>query len=161
MPRRYDPVFAVLTLDGRKVWRRRHYRVRRGAAAGTFHLSALDNGVTSKEYWRILDCAEGLDWCVFYYSGAASAAGLSYSGAILASRSGEWPAEAAEVGRIRGVLDGAGIKMWELSNVSNAQSAWTRRWTRPSWPWGREGEEALGACCCCCCCCCVVGVDWQ
>jgi hypothetical protein len=51
----------------------------------------LDNGVTSSEFWRILDCEEGLDWCVFYYSGAASRAGLSYSGAILASRSGDWP----------------------------------------------------------------------
>lgn len=30
--------------------------------------------------------------CVFYYSGAASRAGLSYSGAILASKSGDWPA---------------------------------------------------------------------
>lgn len=54
-------------------------------------LQVLDNGVTSNEFWRILDCEEGLDWCVFYYSGAASRAGLSYSGAILASKSGEWP----------------------------------------------------------------------
>lgn len=52
----------------------------------------LDNGVTSNEFWRILDCEDGLDWCVFYYSGAASRAGLSYSGAILASKSGDWPA---------------------------------------------------------------------
>lgn len=29
--------------------------------------------------------------CVFYYSGAASRAGLSYSGAILASKDGQWP----------------------------------------------------------------------
>ena len=29
--------------------------------------------------------------CVFYYSGAASRAGLSYSGAILASSDGQWP----------------------------------------------------------------------
>ena len=52
----------VRTLDGRLAWRRRHYRVRRGATPGTFHLSVLDNGVTSKEYWRILDCAEDLEW---------------------------------------------------------------------------------------------------
>lgn len=35
--------------------------------------------------------------CVFYYSGAASRAGLNYSGAILASKSGDWPA--SQVGR--------------------------------------------------------------
>ena len=37
--------------------------------------------------------------CVFYYSGAASRAGLSYSGAILASKDGQWPA--SEVGAPR------------------------------------------------------------
>ena len=94
--------------------------MRRGAAAGTFHLSVLDNGVISKEYWRILDVAEDMEWGIFYYSGAASAAGLAYSGAILASRSGEWPADAGAVGRIRGALDAAGVKMWELSNVDNS-----------------------------------------
>ena len=25
-------------------------------------VQVLDNGVTSSEYWRILDCEEGLDW---------------------------------------------------------------------------------------------------
>lgn len=46
----YDPIFRVKTLDGRSVWRRRHYKVRRAAteAAGTFRFSVLDNGVTSK-----------------------------------------------------------------------------------------------------------------
>lgn len=42
----------VRTLDGRRVWRRRHYRVRRAEAPGTFRFSVLDNGVTSNEYWR-------------------------------------------------------------------------------------------------------------
>ena len=55
-------LLQVKTLDGKMVWRRRHYRVKRGATPGTFHLSVLDNGVTSKEYWRILDCAEDLEW---------------------------------------------------------------------------------------------------
>ena len=74
-------MFQVRTLDGRLVWRRRHYRVRRAKAPGTFHFSVLDNGavcdslrfarpakkiawifdttfcacragVISKEYWR-------------------------------------------------------------------------------------------------------------
>lgn len=68
-----------------QVWRRRRYRVRRGSTPGTFYFSVLDNGVTSNEYWRILDCDEALSWCLFYYSGAASTAGLSYSGAVLAT----------------------------------------------------------------------------
>lgn len=136
---RYDPVFQVKTIDGRTVWRRRHYRVKRDRVPGTFRFSVgsarfvslgsaaswllwprmpvrarhvpvlvepivvlkpstvckpsaeggvplsgpaclirhlwhclcrpapalpqvLDNGVTSSEFWRILDCDEGLDW---------------------------------------------------------------------------------------------------
>ncbi|KAI3424929.1 hypothetical protein D9Q98_008313 [Chlorella vulgaris] len=116
----YDPSFKVETVDGRSVWRRRHYRVKRDKQPGTFRFSVLDNGVTSNEFWRILDCEEGLDWCVFYYSGAASRAGLSYSGAILASKSGEWPKSQAARQRIEAVLDSAGIKTWELSNVDNS-----------------------------------------
>ena len=44
----YDPIFKVKTLDGKEVWRRRHYRVRRAEVPGTFNYSVLDNGVTSK-----------------------------------------------------------------------------------------------------------------
>lgn len=55
---------------------------------------------------------------VFYYSGAASAAGLSYTGAILASRTGAWPEGEAARERIHKALARAGIKPWELSNVS-------------------------------------------
>lgn len=78
----YDPVFKVVTLDGHEVWRRRHYRVRPGKLPGQFYFSVLDNGVVSSEYWRILDCADDLSWGVFYYAGAASAAGTSYRGTI-------------------------------------------------------------------------------
>eukprot|EP00887_Chlorella_sp_A99_P002163 scaffold21.g2163.t1 len=116
----YDPIFKVKTLDGREVWRQRHYRVRRGKVPGTFHLSVLDNGVTSLEFWRILDCHERLEWCVFYYTGAAAAAGASYAGAILGSPSGARPTGAADLGRIAAALERAGIKMWELSNVDNS-----------------------------------------
>ncbi|GAB4821553.1 hypothetical protein N2152v2_008599 [Parachlorella kessleri] len=116
----YDPVFMVKTLDGKMVWRRRHYRVKRGTTPGTFHLSVLDNGVTSKEYWRILDCAEDLEWCAFYYSGAAAAAGTSYSGAILGSRSGAWP-DASQIPRIEQALERAGIKMWEQQQQQQQQ----------------------------------------
>lgn len=54
--RRYEPIFKAITLDGREVWRRRVYRVRRAVTPGTFHLSVLDNGVTSK-----VGCC--LHWC--------------------------------------------------------------------------------------------------
>ncbi len=36
---RYDPVFQVKTIDGRTVWRRRHYRVKRDRVPGTFRFS--------------------------------------------------------------------------------------------------------------------------
>ena len=43
------------------------------------------------QYWRIVDCTDDLAWALFYYAGAASAAGQSYSGAVLVSRDGTWP----------------------------------------------------------------------
>ena len=58
----YEPVFKVITLDGEAVWRRRRYRVRRGDQPGTFYFTVSDNGVTSKEFWRILDCDEAYEW---------------------------------------------------------------------------------------------------
>lgn len=115
----YQPVFKVQTLGGDVVWRRRLYRVRRDATPGRFLLSVLDNGVTSNERWSILDCAEDVEWCAFYYSGAAARAGLSYSGAVLVSRSGAWPQGEDALGRLERALDRAGIKMWELSTVNN------------------------------------------
>lgn len=113
----YQPVFRVITFDGREVWRRRLYRVRRGKVPGTFYYSVLDNGVTSSEFWRILDAADDLSWVLFYYSGAAAAAGQSYTGAILASPTGEWPSAEPCKARILAALDRAGIKEWELFNV--------------------------------------------
>lgn len=59
--------------------------------------------------------------CAFYYSGAAAAAGTSYSGAILASRSGAWPGK-DQVSRIEAALERAGIKMWEVGWDSKAQT---------------------------------------
>ena len=58
--------------------------------------------------------------CAFYYSGAAAAAGTSYSGAILGSRSGAWP-DASQLPRIEQALERAGIKMWEVSSVDNSR----------------------------------------
>lgn len=70
----------VKTLDGKTVWRRRHYRVRRAEEPGTFHFSVLDNGVISKEYWRIVHVQDDLSWGLFYYAGAASVVGQAYRG---------------------------------------------------------------------------------
>ena len=70
----------VKTLDGKTVYRRRHYRVRRAKQPGTFFFSVLDNGVISKEYWRVVHAAEDLSWALFYYAGAASVVGQAYRG---------------------------------------------------------------------------------
>ena len=110
----YDPVFRVTTYDGRVVWRRRHYRVKRAAEPGTFWFSVLDNGVTSNEYWTILDCADDFSWAIFHYSGAASVAGQQYRGALVVSRDGAWPKiDGMETRRrIEAALDKAGVKTW-------------------------------------------------
>ncbi len=53
---------------------------------------------------------------VFYYAGAATAAGQSYTGALLVSRDGSWP-EDKEMGRVEKAFDSCGIKLWELFPV--------------------------------------------
>jgi hypothetical protein len=87
----------------------------------------VDNGVVSNEYWRILDCADDLTWAVFYYSGAAAAAGTSYTGALVITPDGKWP-DMTKVGsgssetigdRIEKALKRAEIEMWELFEVNN------------------------------------------
>ncbi|CAM9244824.1 unnamed protein product [Phaeothamnion confervicola] len=118
----YDPVFKVFTLDGRAVWRRRHYRVRAAETPGTFRFSVLDNGVTSNEYWRIVDVAEDLSWGVFYYAGAAAAAGQAYAGALLVTPDGSWPSD-DRMPAVRAAFARCDIRMWELSEVDNSDSA--------------------------------------
>lgn len=121
----YDPVFKVTTLAGVPVWRRRHYRVKRGERPGQFYFSVSDNGVTSKEFWRIVECADDLSWGIFYYTGAAAAAGTSYSGALLVTKDGSWPVmtntpEGINTSsRITTAMAEGGIKMWELFEVPN------------------------------------------
>lgn len=60
---------------------------------------------------------------VFYYAGAATAAGQSYTGALLVSRDGSWPAE-GEMERVERAFDTCGIKLWELFEVK-ARLPWT------------------------------------
>ena len=117
----YDPVFKVDTLSGEVVWRRRHYSVKvKPEEPGKFLFNVLDNGVMSNEYWRILDVADDLSWGVFYYSGAAKAAGTNYRGALLVTKDGKWPdTDAENAARIAAAFDRGGIKMWELFPVAN------------------------------------------
>ncbi|CAI6007676.1 unnamed protein product [Closterium sp. NIES-65] len=111
--------YEINTLDGRSLWRRRHYRVRRGKVPGTFTFTVLDNGVISEESWRIVDVTDDFQWALFYYSGAARAAGQSYTGAVLVSKDGEWPGPEHAV-RLKAALDRCGIKEWELYRVDNS-----------------------------------------
>ncbi|KAL6583183.1 hypothetical protein OROMI_005261 [Orobanche minor] len=114
----YEPVFQVRTDDGDLVWRRRKYRVRRGKTPGTFNLSVLDNGVVSNELWTIVDVSDDFSWGLFHYHGAARAAGLSYTGAILVSPNGLYPDESRKE-RLACALDRCSIKEWELFGVDN------------------------------------------
>lgn len=117
----YDPVFQVRTLNGETVWRRRHYRVKRSETPGTFYFSVLDNGVVSKEFWRIVDVTDDLSWGLFYYSGAAAAAGQSYTGAVLVTPDGKWP-DTSQADRLTVALERCGIKIWEMYKVDNTIS---------------------------------------
>ncbi|CAN0922187.1 Violaxanthin de-epoxidase, chloroplastic [Linum grandiflorum] len=114
----YEPVFQVKTFEGEMVWRRRKYRVKRGKAPGTFYFSVLDNGVVSNEFWTVIDVPDDLSWGLFHYSGAARAAGQSYTGAVLVSPDGEFPS-AKERERVASALESCGIKEWELFAVDN------------------------------------------
>lgn len=114
----YEPVFQVRTLEGKLVWRRRRYRVRRANVPGTFYFSVLDNGVVSKEFWTIVDVGDDFSWGLFHYSGAAAAAGQSYTGAVLVSPDGMYPPE-TERHKLNSALDKCSIKDWELYKVDN------------------------------------------
>ncbi|KAK3411561.1 hypothetical protein EUGRSUZ_I00312 [Eucalyptus grandis] len=114
----YEPVFQVRTLEGKMVWRRRRYRVKRGKIPGTFYFSVLDNGVVSNEFWTIVDVSDDLSWGLFHYSGAARVAGQSYTGAVLVSPDGQYPKETDD-GRLASALENCGIKDWELYAVDN------------------------------------------
>ena len=116
----YDPVFKVTTIYGEEVWRRRHYKVRRGNSPGQFFFSVLDNGVTNNEFWRIVDCDDNMSWAVFYYSGCAAAAGTAYSGSLLVTKDGQWPVSSGStLTRIYKAFDKFEILPWELFEVNN------------------------------------------
>lgn len=115
----YDPVFRVETVDGRNVWCKRHYRVRDGEVPGTFFFSVLDNGITSNEFWTIVDVADDLSHIIFHYAGAASAVGQRYLGGLLCTSGGDLPA-IDDREPIYEKLRSAGIDPWELFVVDNS-----------------------------------------
>ena len=80
----------------------------------------MDNGVTSLEYWRVVDAADDLSWSLYYYAGAAKVAGQAYIGAVLATKDGMWP-DKAHLPRIeKSLWEGCGVKLWEMCEVDNS-----------------------------------------
>mmetsp|Transcript_24665 Transcript_24665/g.68095 ORF Transcript_24665/g.68095 Transcript_24665/m.68095 type:complete len:588 (+) Transcript_24665:165-1928(+) len=119
----YDPVFRVETIDGRNVWAKRHYRVRDGKVPGTFRFSVLDNGVTSDEFWTLVDVADDLSYIIFHYAGAAGAVGQRYLGGLLCTAEGSLPSETERKEKIYPKLRAAGIDPWELFIVDNREDS--------------------------------------
>lgn len=153
----YDPVFQVETLDGRKVWTKRHYRcmprtVSRdlggedGSSAGAWTLTTLDNGVLSKESWTTVDVADDLSWAVFHYSGAAAVVGQSYLGGLLCTADGAWP-KGAESGpefeRIQAAFRSCGIEMWELYGHGPPAGGNSFMWTTEQHAWIAQNPPPL------------------
>lgn len=67
-----------------------------------------------------MDCDEMMKWAVFYYSGAATAAGITYRGALICTPSGVLPEDDATMQRIYAALGRCGIESWEMFGVNNA-----------------------------------------
>lgn len=65
-------------------------------------------------------CAEDLDWAVFYYSGAASAAGITYRGALLCSPTGAVPTGRDIEQQVNAALEACGIRPWEMFTVDHS-----------------------------------------
>jgi len=130
----YDPVFAVDTLDGDRVWCKRHYRCTPrkhfSGKEGAWTLSTLDNGMVSEEHWTIVDADDQLRWVVLQYSGAAKRAGQSYVGALLCSPDGQFP-PSADMERIRAAFAKCDLELWELFGGSIEQS----------YMWGDKNEQ--------------------
>ena len=103
------------------MWRRRHYRVARRAAPGTFRFSVLDNGVTTTEHWQILEAAPDLSWTLLFYQGAASAVGQSYIGALLLTPDGAIPAAAEQQQAIADAFTKHDLRLWEMQLVDNSR----------------------------------------
>lgn len=67
-----------------------------------------------------MDCDEQMKWVVFYYSGAATAAGITYRGALICTQTGNLPEDPAAMKPINAALTRCGIEPWEMFGVDNA-----------------------------------------
>ena len=85
---------------------------------GAYELTFCDNGVVSREKWRIAGAADDLSWGLFFYRGAAERAGQAYIGAVLASADGNWP-PAEQMPDVEAALNACGIELWEMYEVCN------------------------------------------
>ncbi|VVB02860.1 unnamed protein product [Arabis nemorensis] len=97
------------TLEGKLVWTRRKYSVKRGKIPATFRFSVLDNGVVSNMFWTIVDVSDDLSWGMFHYNGTACVAGQSYTGAVLVTPDGSYPVE-KERERLQSALEKCGLR---------------------------------------------------
>ena len=115
-------MFKVQTLEGTEVWRRSDYRCKRGDVPGTFYFSFMDNGVTSLEYWRVVDAADDLSWSLYYYAGAAKVAGQAAPRCGALRRGTDVAGQGAPAEDREEPLGGCGVKLWEMCEVDNSAS---------------------------------------
>ena len=99
----------------------RHFFFRRTNSKNSFKKNSLflSPGVVSKEFWTIVSVPDDLGYALFSYNGAASAAGQAYSGSVLCTRDGDWPAEEKHKLELERALKEAGVRTWELFRVNN------------------------------------------
>lgn len=81
----------------------------------------LDNGVVSKEFWRIVDATDDLSWgySITVVQLGQLPARQSYTGAVLVTPDGTWPSK-DKAQRVNSALEKCGIKDWELFMVDNS-----------------------------------------
>ena len=65
-------------------------------------------------------CSDDMTAAVFYYRGAAAAAGQSYSGAVLVSKDGNFPSSETIMDHVIDALRRCGIELWEMKAVTNS-----------------------------------------
>lgn len=104
--------------EGKLVWRRRRYLVKRGKIFVIFRFSVLDNGVVLNEFWIIVDVFDDLSWGLFYYNGVVCVVGQFYIGVVFVIFDGLY-SEEKERERLQLVLEKCGIKEWEFFVVDN------------------------------------------
>ena len=72
-------------------------------------------------------CDDDLAWALFYYAGAAAAAGQTYIGAILATADGQWPTA------VRSVTSSSPLLFLGGSTTTTSTAKHVRFWTGDGW----------------------------